>query len=195
MGQACPLGLSLSAPLTLLAEAEPGSLPVARCKGVISASQPVTPLSISNPLSWSPGCLPPNHPLNSAHTSTYPSSVSCHLQEVFPPRLLPALLPHHSLGGSCTEAPADPPGNFEEVRPESPGGPRHHTLCLSGSGCSLPVCLQPSPHMSVCGLCISAFSTSEPLPASLFVSLHLHSLSLGLPLFPSVSLLSISLPV
>ena len=39
-------GLSLSAPLTLLTSAEPGSLPVA-----ISASQFIIPLSISGPLS------------------------------------------------------------------------------------------------------------------------------------------------
>lgn len=34
-----------------------------------------------------------------------------------------------------------------------------------------------------------SFSTSKPLPASLFVSLYLHSLPLGLPSFQSVSAL------
>lgn len=45
LGSISLLGLSLSAPLTFLTRAEPGSLPVA-----ISASQFITPFSISGPL-------------------------------------------------------------------------------------------------------------------------------------------------
>lgn len=151
-------------------------------------SQLFTPLSISGPLSWSPVCF-------LGRLYLCPSQLGFHFQFLlqYP---APAPLPHHSLGGSCTEGPADPPGKFEELRPESPGRPRYYTPCLWGSGCSLFV---PTPlHTS---LFLVSAALSSPLlnpcrPPYLFlstctafhlVSLHFHLSLSALHLTPCLT--------